>query len=431
MRMMQEFKKTDKQNLATKMATDPLLVHFMLIGGSRSGKTFDHVRRVFIRAAKTPSRHLMVRNKFNHIKVSVWHETIPKVLSICFPDLNAVPNKTDYYYKLPNGSEVWIAGLDEGDRTEKVLGKEYSTIYFNECSTISLASRNMALTRLAEDSKLRNIAYYDANPPSKKHWTYWLWVKLFDPVSEEPLDSREYQSLLMNPADNISNIDPDYIEKILNKMPEKEKQRFLLGQFTDSDDGLAYYEFDRDKHVTEFTRDDLLEIAERSTLCVGMDFNVDPMTAVVGYYTKGVFYVTDEVWQNNSDTPRMCDELIKRKYYGCNVYPDSTGSRRQTGGKTDFKELVDRGFTLKGIRNPYQVDRVNNLNRLLKNGKIVIDKKCKKLIRDLEMVSWKNNELDKKAEDGMLTHISDSIGYWTWALDNIVYNGRKSSTIQL
>lgn len=427
---MQTFKKTVKQSEATKIASDPELLHFLAVGGSRSGKTFDHIRRIFIRAAKHESRHLVVRQKFNHAKTSIWHETMPKVQRLCFPDLQIKTNQTDYYYKLSNGSEIWIAGLDDKERTEKILGKEYSTIYFNECSQISFAARNMALTRLAEKNDLRKIAYYDCNPPSKKHWTYWLWVRHFDPETEEPVDPRQYRSILMNPQDNIENIDPDYIKNVLEKMPEKERQRFLLGQFTDSDDGLAYYEFDRERHVREIDQYFIHDIKDFSPIQLGMDFNVDPMTSCVGHYHKGIFYVIDEVFQNNSDTPRMCDELIKRKYYGAQVFPDSTGKRRQTGGKTDFQELTDRGFKVMGTKNPYQVDRVNNLNRLLKNDKIVISPKCKKLIKDLEMVSWKNNELDKKT-DPMLTHISDSLGYWTWALDNVVFGSRKSNTIQL
>jgi hypothetical protein len=29
---------------------------------------------------------------------------------------------------LPNGSEIWFSGLDDKERTEKILGQEYVTI---------------------------------------------------------------------------------------------------------------------------------------------------------------------------------------------------------------------------------------------------------------------------------------------------------------
>lgn len=408
--MTKLFKKTVKQSQATKIAGDPLLKHFMAFGGSRSGKSFDHVRRIFIRAAKVKSRHLIARQKFNHVKTSIWHETIPTVLELCFPNLKPIPNKTDFFYTLKNGSEIWIAGLDDKERTEKILGKEYSTIMFNECTQISFASRNMVLTRLAEKNSLRKICYYDMNPPPKSHWTYWLWVKHYDPLSEEPIDPREYQSVLMNPTDNLENIDGDYI-KMLEALPEKERQRFLLGEFQDNNDGVVYYEFDRDQHVKDVTK-------MPGTILCGMDFNVNPMTSVQCSYVNGQFHIFDEIYQENSDTPKMVSELCKRGYSGAWIYPDSTGKNRKTSGLSDFQIIKENGFVIKGVTNPLVQDRVNNINRLLKSNRIIINPKCKKLINDLEKVSWKDNQLDQKGENKMLTHISDALGYLCWAIDN-------------
>ncbi len=145
--------------------------HIMLFGGSRSGKTFLAVRSLIIRASKEKSRHAILRLNFNHIKTSIWLDTLPKVLKVSFPDLAVEWNKTDYYVTLPNGSEIWCAGLDDEKRVEKILGKEYSTLYFNECSQIPYKSIQVALTRLAEKNKLKKKAYYDQNPPGKKHWS--------------------------------------------------------------------------------------------------------------------------------------------------------------------------------------------------------------------------------------------------------------------
>nr|WP_236759200.1 hypothetical protein [Agrobacterium sp. 10MFCol1.1] len=46
------------------------------------------VRAVIQRAINAPgSRHVIFRFRFNHAKTSVWSDTIPKVLSLCFPSL--------------------------------------------------------------------------------------------------------------------------------------------------------------------------------------------------------------------------------------------------------------------------------------------------------------------------------------------------------
>lgn len=403
------FSKTPKQIEATRLMASKAK-HIMCYGGSRSGKTFNIVRAILIRACKHKSRHIMLRHTFNSIKTSVWLDTLPKVLTICFPDLTVKWNKSDYFIKLPNESEIWIGGLDDDKRVEKILGKEYSTIFFNECSQLSYSSIQIALTRLAEKSPLSKKVYYDENPPSKKHWSYWLFIKKLDPVSSEPIDNPEqFASIVMNPKDNLENIDEDYIN-MLQKMPEKDRMRFLEGEFTNDDDGAAYYAFDREIHVQE-------NELRHGTIYIGMDFNVQPMTATIIQYTNGIFNVVDEVFLENSDTYKMCNYLIKKKYYGT-VIPDSTGKNRKTSGKSDHQILKDYGFKIPSVYNPAVYDRVNNVNRLLTDNRIKINPKCKKLIGDLEKVSWKDNKLDQKT-DPMLTHISDALGYALWFLEPI------------
>lgn len=360
---------------------------------------------------------------FNHCKTSIWLDTLPRVIQLCFPDLLVTWNKSDYYLTLPNGSEIWIGGLDDDKRVEKILGKEYSTIFFNECSQISWSSIQVALTRLAEKSELKNKAYYDENPPTKRHWSYWVFVKKIHPETGEALEGGDYESILMNPQDNIENIDEGYL-KILNSLDEKQRARFLLGEFNDDSDGAAYYSFNRDLNVREI---DVKKF--RGQIRIGMDFNVMPMTAVFSYYSNGRFYIFDEAFLENSDTYKMCAFIKKHKYTGT-IYPDSTGKNRKTSGKSDHAILEEDGNVVNYTRNPFVTDRVNNVNRLLKDGKIIIDPKCKKLINDLEKVTWKNDDLDQKT-DKMLTHISDALGYLCWAIDPITGHQEESSIIQL
>lgn len=399
--------------------------HVMAMGGGRSGKTFQIVRSIIIRAAKVKSRHVILRLNFNHAKTSIWMDTLPKVLKVCFPNLPVEFNKSDYYISLTNGSEIWIAGLDDEKRVEKILGKEYSTVYFNECSQIPYKSVQVALTRLAEKSDLKKKALYDMNPPSKKHWSYWLFIKHLDPVDNVPVDPSKYIHVLMNPKDNLDNIDPEYISEILDNMPEAQRKRFRDGEFSDDSDGSAYYSFDREAHVKEVDAS-----FKQGQLCIGCDFNVQPMTAVIGYYINKTFYVMSEAFLENSDTFKMSSHLIKSGHRGANIYPDSTGSNRKTSGISDHTILKNDGFNIVQTRNPLVIDRVNNVNRLLREGRIIIDPSCRKLINDLEKVSWKDGSLDQKT-DKMLTHISDALGYWCWSIDPLKPEQPKSSIIKL
>ena len=400
------FTKTDKQKEAIKTLSEH--DYTALYGGSRSGKTFILLYAIIVRAAMCKSRHAVVRQQFASIKRSIWLDTLPKVKSICFPNLAIVANNTDYFITLPNGSQIWFAGMDNA-RIEKILGTEYSTIYFNEASEMEYESVQLVISRLAEKNSLRKRVWFDFNPPTKSHWSYWMFLNKIDPIDEVPFSEPDmYGHLLMNPKDNLANIDKEYL-KLLGRMPEKQRERFLEGLFTDIDDGRAYYAFDREKHVSEIKKNSESGIG-KGTIIVGMDFNVDPMTAVVCSFIDGIVYVFDEVYLNNSDTYKMCSELRKRGYVG-QVIPDSTGRNRRTSGKSDFKILEDHGHYIVSTRNPFISDRVNNVNRLLTDDRIVIDRKCRKLINDLERVSWKDNVLDQKGTNKHLTHISDALGY--------------------
>ncbi len=215
---------------------------FLLYGGSRSGKSFIIIYAMIIIACKFPgSRHLICRFRFNHVKNSIWLDTLKKVLKTCFPELKLHWNNQDYYITLPNGSEIWIGGLDDKERSEKILGMEFLTIFVNEASQITYEAFTTLLTRLAQKCDgARNFLFVDENPPSKKHWTYKLFVQNVEPETNTSLSYvDQYGVLKMNPADNLENISEEYL-KLLESLPERKRKRFLRGEFGDDNEGALW-----------------------------------------------------------------------------------------------------------------------------------------------------------------------------------------------
>lgn len=217
---------------------------YLLYGGSRSGKSFIIIYAMIVIACKYPgSRHLICRFRFNHVKNSIWLDTLKKVLKICFPHLKVHWNNVDYFITLPNESQIWIGGLDDKERSEKILGMEFLTIFVNEASQISYDAFTTLLTRLAQKIEgAKNRLFIDMNPPSKKHWSYKMFVENVEPDDNTKLSESyvsELSSLKMNPADNLENISEDYI-KLLESMPERKKKRFLRGEFGDDNEGALW-----------------------------------------------------------------------------------------------------------------------------------------------------------------------------------------------
>ena len=237
---------TEKQSEA-KRVLGGKAKHVMLFGGSRSGKTFTAIYCMVFRALAAPmSRHAVLRFRFNHVKSSVVLDTFPKVMRLCFPEYEYKLDKTDFYAQFQNGSEIWFGGLDDKERSEKILGQEYATIFLNECSQIPWSSRNISITRLAQKctttsgNPLSLRMYYDCNPPSQAHWAYKVFKLFINPDDRKPLKNQSnYDSILMNPADNAVNLPDGYIGE-LEDLPTRQRQRFLEGKFSSVTDNALW-----------------------------------------------------------------------------------------------------------------------------------------------------------------------------------------------
>ena len=239
--------------------------HILLEGGSRSGKTFITLRAIVLRAlAAKGSRHAVLRFRFNHVKASVVHDTFPKMMALCFPQVPYKLDKTDWFAEFPNKSQIWFGGLDDKERTEKILGQEYATIFLNEISQIPLGSRNLALTRLAQlctyerDGQhipLRLKVYYDCNPPSKAHWGYQLFHDKKDPDAKKPVPNPgEYAYLRLNPVDNQANLPKEYMDTLAN-LPVRMKKRFMDGEYAEVAPGALWTDEMIDQHRVDETPD--------------------------------------------------------------------------------------------------------------------------------------------------------------------------------
>lgn len=271
MEQTQTFKLTAAQEAAQRVMASQA-THIMLYGGSRSGKTFLTVRAICVRALKAPgSRHAILRFRFNAVKASIIHDTFPKVLQLCFPGVEVELNKTDWFATFPNGSQIWFGGLDDKERTEKILGQEYATIFLNECSQIPWTARGIAVTRLAQrciekvEGKPERVLplkmYYDENPPDKGHWSYRLFVQKVDPETKRPLsDQTDFAYYRINPADNQENLPDSYI-KTLQGLSSRLQKRFLEGEFKDMNPNALFAGEHLDKwRVTDGRLPDFLRV---------------------------------------------------------------------------------------------------------------------------------------------------------------------------
>lgn len=235
MKPTSEFTLTDKQRLQVKQAASSAR-HVLGYGGSRSGKTFGFCYCIANRALMAPeSRHLICRLHNIDVRQAVMMDTWPNMMRKAFPKVEYEVNKSDQYIVFDNDAEVWFGGLDDKERIEKILGKEYATIYPNETSQIAYDTILTLRTRMAQAAYKVNgqplalKAYYDLNPTVRSHWSYQEFIVGINPVTKDPLPEGSRAFVQMNPEDN-PNLPKEYLEELAT-LPERQRKRFRDGQY--------------------------------------------------------------------------------------------------------------------------------------------------------------------------------------------------------
>lgn len=190
--------------------------------------------------------------------------------------------------------------------------------------------------------------------------------------------------------------------------------------------GLVYYAWDPAKNL-----DNTLQYNNTLPVYIGMDFNVDPMTAILAHHVvnpvgRTETQIFDAVFLRNSNT-RQTMEQILNKYPDAPFYiltPCQSSSARQTSqeiGVTDLRIIEDvfnsRQRILriaKRAANPLIGDRVNVVNSRLYHRLLKINGEpdgCKELIKDLEALTYKEGTSAIDESNKMRGHISAALGY--------------------
>lgn len=377
---MVEFTLNAKQQEAQEILNGPA-THILLAGGSRSGKTFQIIRKMVQRRLKAPgSRGAVLRFRLGHVKQSVVMDTFPTVMAKCFPGIQYNLNKSDLYATFPGGSELWFGGLDDKERVEKILGNEYSDIFLNECSQISYTSRNIAMTRLAQ--KVMDNAtgkplvlkmYYDENPPDKGHWTYKMFKLFQDPESRQELNREDYGFFQINPRDNQENLSESYI-KTLESLPERLKKRFLYGEFRDMSPNALFQEewFEKWRNIDQALPDMLRIVIAVDPSGSDDDDNIDNDEIgimVCGLGIDGNAYVLEDLtckcspekWGKvvaNAFVSHSADRVVAETNYGGAMVRSTIHAARP---RTPFRPVTaSRG----------KVIRAEPISALVESGKI-------------------------------------------------------------
>jgi len=345
-------------------------------------------------------------------------------------------NVMDLYIETIFGSELYVMGMDQPQRLE---GVQIDGIVVDEACDHKPESFDLSIKP--------TLSWRNA-------WTWRIGVpkrsgncsREFKEAFELGLDPNEtdVESYSWPSGDVLSEETLAYFRRTTD--PKDFNEQFNASW--EQAGGLIFYTFDEKKNVYE----EICQYNPSMPLHIGMDFNVDPMSWIIGQiYDKShpmfpdlkVLLVIDEISIRNTNTPESLKELFTRyaKHKGhWHFYPDASSTARKTSASTsDYVHIINESRK-KGIahsihgnkRNPSLANRFSVTNSTICNAdnerRMFIHPKCKKLITDLNYRAYKEGTSEPNDSDN-IGHMSDGLGYLCWVEFPLIIERQKAPSV--
>ena len=363
----------------------------VLITGRRFGKTFLAVTEL-AKFARYPKKKVWyVAPTYRMAKDIVWFELVDKLTKHKWIKKT---NNSDLSIQLRNGSTISLRGADN-ENSLRGVGLDF--LVMDEFADVKEHAWYEVLRPTLSDKN--GSALFCGTPRGYGNWSYNLFTKQDD----------SWASFQFTTLDG-GQVSANEIEQAKADLDERTFNQEYMASFVNYA-GQIYYNFDRKENVIDKYEPKTAEIH------IGMDFNIDPMSAVVTEIQGNNIYIYDEIILYSSNTDEMVQE-IKTRYSGKHIfiYPDPASKQRKTsaGGTTDLSILKNAGFNMR-VRNNHPLirDRINAVNTKLKNanGKrtLFIAKNCKTMLKAIERQIYK--EGTSVPEKGEYDHSNDALGY--------------------
>ena len=363
-----------------------------VVAGRRFGKTFLSTGAILRAAVSGKNKNVWyVAPTYGSAKEIAWQmliHTIPH-------EYISKTNESALTLRLINNSVISLKGAE---KPNNLRGRALDFVVLDEFADMRPEAWFEVIRPSLSDRQ--GGAMFIGTPKGRNHF-YDLYGKGVD--GDEGWKSYQYTTI------EGGNVEANEIASARADLDERTFQQEYEAQFVNYS-GIIYYGFKREESVRRHTDD-------CHVIHVGMDFNLDPMSAVLMTRKGDTLHIFDEIVMFGSNTDEMVAELRERYGNGTIViYPDPASRQRKTsaGGRTDLSILQNAGFEVR-VRNSHAAvrDRINAVNsRLLSNDgqrRLYVDPKCKKVIESLERHTYKEGT-SQPEKDGF-DHMNDALGY--------------------
>jgi hypothetical protein len=367
----------------------------VLVTGRRFGKTHLSIRELCRSAATKPgSINWYISPSYRMSKQITWLQLIDKLTQLRWIDTK---NEAELTIRLKNKSIIALKGADNFD---SLRGVGLDFVIIDEFQDVPEQAWKEVIRPTLSDRQ--GGALFCGTPRGVGSWSHDLYT-----FAQHQKDWKSFQFTTIDGG----NVPLEEIESAKRDLDPKTFAQEYLATFN-TYSGTVFYNFNYNDCVKELPQPDT------GVIYVGMDFNFDPMTAIIAQVRGNEVYIYDEIMMRGSSTEDMVNEINHRYAYSkVVVFPDPASKQRKTsaGGKTDLSILINAGYDVKvrTYHTPVR-DRVNAVNTKLKNAAnertLFVHPKCKNTIDSLQRLTYKEgtNQVDK---DSGLDHMGDAVGY--------------------
>ena len=365
-----------------------------IIAGRRWGKTYLSIREL-ARFARWPQSHCFyVAPSYRMAKQIVWDPLKYRLM-----DLNWVSkiNESDLTITLVNDSKISLRGADNRD---SLRGVGLNFIVLDEFAYMDERVWTEVLRPTLSDKT--GHAMFISTPTGKSNWAY----DLFHMPRTDAQNWAAWQFTSLSGG----RISEDEIEQARRDLDERTFRQEYEATFEEYA-GRIYYAFS-EANIKSLTVD------QPDVIWIGMDFNIDPMSACIGVRLGDDMHIIDEIRMFSSNTAEMAAEIRARYPRSrVTVFPDPAARQRKTsaGGATDLSILQNAGFQVKAPNAHDAVrDGINSVNSRLADSRgirhLFVDPRCKYTIESLERHAYKEGTSQPDKDTGY-DHMTDALRY--------------------
>lgn len=361
------------------------------VAGRRFGKTFLSTAEILNAALAGNDKNVWyVAPTYKAAKEIAWEMLLKGIPQ----EYIQKTNESSLTLRLLNGSVISLKGAEKPDN---LRGRALDFCVLDEFADMRKEAWYEVIRPSLSDRQ--GSALFIGTPKGRNHF-YELWGR--------GLDGDGWASFQFTTLEG-GHVPAEEITAARNDLDQRTFDQEYQAQFVNYA-GIIYYAFERKESVQHYQQ-------TSEPLHIGMDFNLDPMSAVVMVRKADTLYAVDEIVMFGSNTDEMVAEIKERyKNSSVTIYPDPACRQRKTsaGGRTDLSILQNAGFNVK-VRNAHTAirDRINAVNSRLKSqdGKrhLFVNPKCKKVIESLERHVYKEGT-SQPEKDGF-DHMNDALGY--------------------